>query len=121
MSLTQHIRDKFDPPPICDIQIIECEDKILLSVKADRLSGVPYHEYDGRARIREGSASRNLTIAEKQHLRKKRDRDNHTGLWRCSNCPTVTAHPSGIVVTDNGVQKTYECPRCGEGEFWPIT
>jgi predicted HTH transcriptional regulator len=118
-SLQQHIRARFDPPLSPNISVIECEGRVLISVKAERTTGVSYHEYGGRAWIREASTSRVLTFAEKQHLLSTRNRDNHNGPWRCSNCGSFVGVLSTWVVTDQGMTRTYECDRCGEGEFWP--
>ena len=73
-TLAQHIRQKFNPPVICTIEILECEDRCLIKLGAGRASGVAYHEYDGRAYIREGSTTRQLSYDEKQYLAKKRNR-----------------------------------------------
>ena len=118
-KLAQHIRQKFDPSIICNIQILQCEGKILLLVQADRAIGTPYHEYDGRAYIREGSSKRQLSYDEKLQLLKKRGRDHHNGPWQCDSCGAIVGTLLSIVVTNQGVKMTYSC-KCG-GEFWPIT
>lgn len=116
-KLVQNVRQKFDPPVVCNIEVLECEDKYLIRLKADRALGVSYHEYDGRAYIREGSTTRQLSYDEKQQLSKKRNRDQHNGPWRCDRCGSVVGMLFSMVVTDQGVKKSYDC-RCG-GEFWP--
>jgi predicted HTH transcriptional regulator len=116
-SLAQTVRQKFDPPIICSIEIVECAGKSLVLLKADRAANVSYHEYDGRAYIREGSSKRQLSFNEKQHLSKKRNRGQHNGPWRCSRCGSFVGMLSSIVITDEGIKKSYDCP-CG-GEFWP--
>jgi ATP-dependent DNA helicase RecG len=118
-SLNQHIRDKFHPEIVRSIEIIECEGKPLLQVRAQRRGDVPLHEYDGRVWIKEGSEKRHLTYEEQLHYRRKRDRDHHNGPWICSNCGLYADRIAGVVVTDQGPQRTYECGRCFEGEFWP--
>ena len=70
-TIAQHIKQKFDPHIICIIEVLECGDIHLLQVRAERMSGVPYHEYGGRAYIREGTTTRKLTYQEKQNLIKK--------------------------------------------------
>jgi predicted HTH transcriptional regulator len=117
-SLVQHIRDKVEPPIVCSVEVLQCEGKTLLLLKANRAPGVPYHEYDGRAYIREGSTRRQLSYDEKRQLSKKRDRDRHSGPWRCNRCGAVAGMLLGFVVTDQGVRKTYTCD-CG-GEYWPM-
>jgi predicted HTH transcriptional regulator len=118
-KLAQHVRQKFDPPIVCNIHILQCEGRTLLLVQADRAVGVPYHEYDGRAYIREGSTRRLLSYDEKRQLLKKRERDQHNGPWQCDRCGAIVGTLSSIAITDQGVKKTYSCT-CG-GEFWPIT
>jgi predicted HTH transcriptional regulator len=116
-NLVQHIRDKFEPPIICNIEMLQCEGKTLLLLEADRAPGVSYHEYDGRAFIREGSTRRQLSYNEKLQLSKKRDRDQHNGPWKCDRCGAVVGMLIGMAITDQGVSKSYTC-KCG-GEFWP--
>jgi len=121
-SLSDHIRNKFDPTLIHTLGLGEAEGKIVVILEAQRARGIPYHEYDGRAYIREGSTSRQLSVAEKGRLVRARDRDQHNGPWRCDTCgamagnlsqPIFTATPTGLQVT-----RGYQCG-CG-GEFWPL-
>jgi predicted HTH transcriptional regulator len=116
-TLAQTVRQKFDPPIICNIEILECEGKHLIMLKADRSVGVAYHEYDGRAYIREGSTRRQLTYDEKQRLSKRRNRDQHNGPWKCDRCGAFAGTISIIEFTDQGPRKSYK-HTCG-GEFWP--
>jgi predicted HTH transcriptional regulator len=116
-TLAQHMRQKFEPPIICTIEILECEDRHLMKLEAKRESGVAYHEYDGRAYIREGSITRQLSYQEKQFLLKKRDRNLHDGPWKCNRCGALVGKLFSFEVTDQGMKKTYNC-NCG-GEFWP--
>lgn len=118
-TLAQHTRQKFDPSIICRIEIHECSDKYLIVLAADRAKGIAYHEYDGRAYIREGSTRRQLTYDEKQQLLKKRSRDQYNGPWICDRCGSFVGMLNSIVITDQGAKKTYDC-QCG-GEFWPAT
>jgi len=118
ISLGQKCQQKFDPPIITNIEILECEDKSLLLLKAERSTGVAYHEYDGRAYIREGSSNRLLSFLEKQQLLSRRNRDKHNGPWKCDHCGSTVGMLSSIVITDQGVKKSYIC-KCG-GQFWPL-
>jgi len=118
-TLIQKVHQLFDPPIIPIVEVLECDDRQLIRLKADRASGVPYHECDGRAYIREGSATRRLSYREKQQLSKKRDRDQHSGPWRCDRCGGVVGTLSMMTITDEGVYKSYAC-RCG-GEYWPVS
>ena len=117
-SLVLHIHQKFEPQIICNIEILECEGKLLILLKAERNAKIPYHEYDGRAYIREGSSRRQLSYEEKRQLSVKRDRDRHNGPWKCNRCGAVVGMMFNMVITDQGVEKSYNC-ECG-GEFWPI-
>ena len=117
LSLSQVIGNKFDPPIQCTMRVLEIQEKRVLILAARRNRDVPYHEFDGRAFIREGTATRQLTLNEKQSLQRWRNRDLHTGPWRCDNCGSWVGMLSSIVVTDQGVRKSYAC-NCG-GEFWP--
>ena len=118
-NLVQHIRDKFEPPIICSIEVLQCEGKTLLLLEADRAPGVSYHEYDGRAFIREGSTRRQLSYDEKRQLSKKRDRDQHNGPWKCDRCGSFVGMLVSIELTEYGMKKNYKC-NCG-GEYWPAT
>ena len=118
-TLTQKVRQLFDPPIIPVVEVLECDDRHLILLKGDRASGVPYHEYDGRAYIREGSTTRQLSYQEKRQLSRKRDRDQHTGLWKCDRCGAFAGTLGSMSITDKGVRKSYAC-RCG-GEFWPAS
>jgi len=116
-TLAQNVQHKFDPSLICTIEVLECEGKHLMVLKADRASGVAYHEYDGRAYIREGSTARQLSYDEKQQLSKRRNRDQHNGPWKCDRCGSFVGMLSSIIITDQRAKKSYDCP-CG-GEYWP--
>jgi predicted HTH transcriptional regulator len=118
-KLVERVRTTFSPGLICAIETLECEGKCVLSLKAKRATGVPYHEYDGRAYVREGSTTRQLSYEEKKQLSQRRNRDQHQGPWRCDRCGSVVGILSHLVVTNQGVSKSYRC-NCG-GEFWPIT
>ena len=118
-TLAHHVQQRFDPTIIPYIEVLECDDKQLVRLKADRASGVPYHEYDGRAYIREGTTTRELSYDEKRQLAKKRDRDQHSGPWKCDGCGREVGMLVAVIRTDQGMRKSYAC-RCG-GEFWPIT
>lgn len=116
-SIAQTIRNKFDPPLIVDIRTEKFKNRLVIVVSAKRASNVPYHEYDGRAWIREGTANRLLTFAEKDQLRRRRDRDSHQGPWRCDRCRSWVGALISFEITDKGMKKNYKCG-CG-GEFWP--
>ncbi len=118
-TLSQTIKQKFDPPIIANIQVISCENVNLILVEAQRSRDVPYHECDGRAFIRQGSERRQLSFDEKQSLGRKRNRALHNGPWLCDKCGAIVTGPLNIsVITDQGVTKSYDC-QCG-GEFWPM-
>ena len=117
-KLAQKVRDGFEPRVTCSIEILEDDGKTLVSLKARRAAGIPYHEYRGRAYIREGSTTRILSYSDKQQLAKRRDRDQHTGPWKCDRCGAIAGVLVSMTITDRGVHKSYTCG-CG-GEFWPI-
>jgi hypothetical protein len=116
-SMLQTIRSKFDPPIQCSVQVVEESGKYLLVLKAHRNRDIPYHEFNGRAWIREGTSTRKLSAAEKQSLRLMRDRDLHNGPWRCDRCDTFIGLLVQTEVGPTGARKTYLCS-CG-GEYWP--
>jgi len=116
-SLWQAIAQKFEPRLIVRMQVEEADGKQVLIVSAQRDRGVPYHEYDGRAWIREGSVNRTLSLTEKQRLTKTRNRDSHPGPWKCDRCGTWVGVLASFEITSGGMRKTYKC-QCG-GEFWP--
>lgn len=47
-----------------------------------------------------------------------RNREMYTGLWKCDRCGSVVGMLMSMVVTEQGVTKSYDC-ECG-GEFWPM-
>jgi predicted HTH transcriptional regulator len=117
-GLAQTIHNKFDPKIIADIQIIEHNGLKVVSVQASRSIENVYHEFDGRAFMREGSLTRILKISEKESLSKKRNREKHNGPWKCDKCGTQCMTFSGVELTAKGMMKTFSHD-CG-GEFWPI-
>jgi predicted HTH transcriptional regulator len=119
LSLSQIIKSNFDPPLQAEIYIGDLEGKRLLLITARRLRSIPYHEYDGRAWIRQGSAKRLLTLAEKDHLRKTRDRALHPGPWKCDRCGDSLPIFISVTTTSEGSKRDYGCD-CG-GEYWPST
>jgi len=118
-SLSQTIRSKFEPQLVVQMEVLELNARQILVLSAERDRGIPYHEYDGRAYIREGTESRKLSLGEKQQLSRKRDRNSHPGPWRCSRCGTWVGVLNSYELSSEGMKKTYKC-RCG-GEFWPAT
>lgn len=118
-SLSQHIQEKFSPAVVVSLEMRESANKKLLVLRGRRPRALPYFEYDGRAFIREGTATRQLSLDEKQHLSRARGRDHHTGPWRCDRCGDVTGTLSAIVVSDQGVMRSWK-HSCG-GEWWPAT
>jgi predicted HTH transcriptional regulator len=116
-SLSQTIAKKFDPAIRFTIRVLELEGKRVVVLMAQRNRDVPYHEYDGRAFIREGTVTRQLTLSEKQSFQRQRNRDLHTGPWRCNRCGSWVDMLGGVTITDQGVRKSYAC-NCG-GEYWP--
>lgn len=116
-TLRQKISSKFDPSVIVNMTVCDYASKNLLLLSCHRSKSEAYHEYDGRAFIREGTTTRQLRLAEKLALAKRRRRDQHTGPWKCDKCGSIAGQVFGIEVTDRGVLKSYRCD-CG-GEYWP--
>ena len=116
-SLSQAIRGGFDPPLHAEIWVEELEGKQLLLLSAERPRSVPYHEYNGRAWIRQGSEKRQLTLSEKDQLRRSRDRAFHPGPWKCDRCGALVGQLISVTVSKDGMKKNYDCS-CG-GQFWP--
>lgn len=117
-SLSQTIGSKFEPRLQFTVDITEIQDKQLVVIAARRNREVPYHEFDGRAFIREGTVTRQLTLTEKQSLQRRRNCDLHFGPWKCDRCGSWVGMMVSVEVTDQGMRKVYAC-ECG-GEFWPI-
>lgn len=118
-TLAQHIRQKFDPPIICIIEVLECGDMNFIKLKANKSCGISYHEYNGIAYIREGTTTRKLSYQEKQNLINKWDRDKHNGPWKCDRCGSFVGMLVSIELTEHGIKKNYKC-NC-RGEYWPTT
>jgi len=118
-SLSQAINQGFAPSLQPEIQVTEIEGKQLIVLTAERVRSVPYHEYDGRAWIRQGSEKRQLTLSEKDQIRRSRDRASHSGPWKCDRCGSCVGQLFSIEMTNDGMKKNYDCP-CG-GQFWPCT
>lgn len=119
-TLSDNIRQKFDPVPHVTIVREEVDGKQILIVKASRPRSVVLYEYDGRAYLRVGSEQRQLTLADREQLNVRRNRDMHHGPWQCDGCGTIVMHgiPS-TVISNLGISKTYDHHACG-GEFWPL-
>ena len=113
---------KFDSPLSLDIRVCRRDGKAVIVVRAKR--GAPdLHEYDGRAYVREGAATRRLCTEERRQLIRRRRRDEHSpqfGQWVCDRCGALSTSvkwsmsSSGGVVSKN-VDYSHECG----GEFWP--
>jgi predicted HTH transcriptional regulator len=117
-SLEQTIGDKFQPRLLCTIAVIEFRGKHFLLVEATRHREVPYHEFDGRAHIREGTVTRQLNYDEKMSLQRKRRRDLHQGPWKCDRCGLSPLVFLAATYSAEGVpERNYKC-ECG-GEYWP--
>lgn len=112
-SLSQALNQRFEPPLRCEIQVKTVGDRQLVVLSAERARSVAYHEYDGRAWIRGGSEKRQLTLAEKEQMRRSRDRATHPGPWRCDRCGSWV----GIVI--GNTMTKYNCS-CG-GQLRPCT
>lgn len=118
-SLVQVITAKFDPALVVTIEVHHVDNSPVLLLTAGRSRGVAYHEFDGRAFVREGTATRQLTLREKNSLARARNRDLHPGPWKCSQCNTWVGLLVSYISTDDGMERSYGCD-CG-GEFWPAT
>jgi len=118
-SLAQHVRSKFSPPIQFEIEVVDCDQKWVVVVRGKRGSGVPLCEYDGRAFIQEGSESRQLQLAEKRDMIRRRNRGSHPGPWRCDRCNSFVGTLSSGVTDGVTMKRTYRCS-CG-GEYWPVT
>jgi len=118
-SLAQHIRAKFSPAVCFEIEAVDCDGKWIVAVRAERDRRVPLLEYDGRAYIREGSGKRQLELAEKLQIIHRRNRDSHSGPWRCDRCGSLVGQLVSVESDGQTMRKTYGCD-CG-GEYWPVT
>jgi predicted HTH transcriptional regulator len=116
-SLAQAIRNGFDPPLMFETSVISHGSKRFLLLSARRSGETPLHEYDGRAYIREGTSTRKLNLKQRKALDSRRNRDAHSGPWRCDKCRSMAGMLVSFEVTDDGIRKTYDCG-CG-GEYWP--
>lgn len=117
-TISQTIDSRFDPPITAEIVIDDLNDRQILIIKAERSRNVPYHKYDGRAWIRQGTETRRLSFFQKQQLERRRNRDLHPGPWKCNRCGTMVGQLLSFETTNEVMVKTYSC-KCG-GEFWPI-
>jgi len=118
-TLAQHIRQKFAPSIVPSIEIEKQQGKNVLILSGKRPSEICYYEYDGRAFIKEGSTTRQLSYQEKQSLSRRRNRANHNGPWKCDRCGSIVGMLISMVITEQGSQRSYKC-QCG-GEYWPTT
>lgn len=119
LSLSQSIKNSFDPPIEAEINVEVLDGKQLILISAKRTRNISYHEIDGEIWIRQGSENKLLTLAEKDHLRKMRDRAFHEGPWICERCGSWVRQLSSVSGTNEGMEKKYDCG-CG-GQFWPCT
>lgn len=118
-SISQAIRNKFEPPLAAQIEVKELSGQQVLVLNAERYRDISYHEYDGRAWIRQGTENRKLSLVEKQQLTRVRDRNTHPGPWKCDRCGKLVGVLHSFQISNEGMKKTYKC-ECG-GEFWPAT
>ena len=116
-SLSQAIRNKFDPPLVVHMIVGELKTRQVLVLSAERYKDIPYYEYNGRAWVRQGTENRRLNLEEKRHLTIRRNRDHHQGPWRCDQCSSWVGVLGSFEISSEGMKKTYKCG-CG-GEFWP--
>ena len=61
-SLSQRIRNKFEPSLIVQIEVVELHGRQVLVLSAERYQGIPYHEYDSRAWLRQGTENHRLNL-----------------------------------------------------------
>ncbi len=115
-SLAQTL-GKFEPRLQSLIEVVETDGMRFVVVSAQRNREVPYHEFNGRAFIREGTSTRQLSLVEKRSLETMRNRDRHNGPWRCDRCGSWVGMLVHTVFTNQQARKSYDC-RCG-GQFWP--
>jgi predicted HTH transcriptional regulator len=113
---------KFDPRLPLDIRVCFRDDKAVIVVGAARVAP-DLHEYDGRAYVREGGATRRLCMEERRHLVRRRRRDEHSpqfGQWVCDRCGALSTSVRWSLSTSGGVVSRSVDYRhdCG-GEFWP--
>ena len=116
-SIAQTIGNKFDPPIQCSMTVVVDSGKRFLVLQAGRRRDVPYHEFDGRAWIREGTTTRQMSAAEKRSLLRSRNRDLHNGPWQCDRCGSIAGVLGSVEIGPSGARKTYR-HSCG-GEYWP--
>jgi predicted HTH transcriptional regulator len=117
-TLALHAKQKFDPFLPVAIEAADCDGMPVLLLTATRSRAVPFHEYGGRAYLRVGSFTRQLTVAEKQQFSVSRNRDLHNGPWKCDRCGMFTGQVSVVEVTAQGLRRMYRHLSCG-GEWWP--
>lgn len=118
-SMMQSIAVKFEPRLAVVTEVQELDARRVLVLTASRFTGIAYHEFDGRAFIREGTTTRRLTLDEKNGLSRARNRALHPGPWKCSQCNSRVGMLASFTVTEHGMERSYRCG-CG-GEFWPAT
>jgi ATP-dependent DNA helicase RecG len=118
-SIIQAIETGFQPNLNTELKMEESQGKQVIILNAKRSLDVPYHEYDGRAWIREGPRKRQLELDEKNHLRNVRDRNKHPGPWKCNECKRWIGVLISFEFVDGEKKKSYKC-KCG-GEYWPCT
>lgn len=118
-TLSQTITQKFDPALTVEIYVDAVGGKQVVVLAATRQRSTTFHEYDGRAWIRQGTEKKRLGTEDKERLTRNRNRDFHNGPWSCDKCGAFVGMLSSVVITDQGAKKTYQC-HCG-GEFWPAS
>lgn len=117
-TIRQNVSNHFSPELIISVALENISEKNIVRVSAKRIIGVPLYSYKGRFWLREGSTNRYLVIDEIDSFRKRRQRDNYNGPWKCNKCNCINGQITSIEITNLGVKKTYKCS-CG-GEFFPI-
>jgi predicted HTH transcriptional regulator len=117
LSLSQRIEISFVPPLPTEITVDVLDGKHLILMTARRPKNVSFHEFDGGVWIRQGSENSLLTPAEKDLLRRVRDRASHEGPWICDRCGNYARQLDTVSAPGGGMENYYDCG-CG-GKFWP--
>jgi len=119
-NLALHAKQKLDPSLPIEIEPALCDGMSVLLLTATRSRAVPFHEYDGRAYLRVGSSTRQLTVGEKQQFSVSRNRDLHNGPWLCDRCGAFAGTVAFVEIAADGSRRKAYRHKCG-GEWWPAT
>ena len=116
-TLSRTVYENFDPPLTVSIEVIGIDQKKIVSVLGTRFGDIPYHEYDGKAYIRQGTESRVLYYSEKLRLSAKRKSPENLIRIKKGAVPTEIYNRRFRIFEKAREIIDHVCSELGKGKF----